>query len=55
MATTITQVNWYILDRENKKNYSIVQMSTMKQFKIRFSENYAANFQLSVAVRHVLH
>lgn len=50
--TALSETNWYILDKENKMNFFILLVQSMKHFKLSFSRNYALNFQLALAVRY---
>ncbi|EFA04606.1 odorant receptor 272 [Tribolium castaneum] len=46
----IYNCNWYDWNEENKRFFLLIRMATMHPFKLQFSQNYAVNYQLGVAI-----
>nr|XP_015835631.1 PREDICTED: uncharacterized protein LOC107397953 [Tribolium castaneum] len=46
----IYNCNWYDWNEENKRFFLLIRMATMHPFKLQFSQNYAVNYQLGVAL-----
>nr|XP_008199790.2 PREDICTED: uncharacterized protein LOC103314750 [Tribolium castaneum] len=45
---TVTQMDWYYWNKENKKIYQIMFLNSFEPFTIRFSENLAVNYELGI-------
>ncbi|EFA04741.1 odorant receptor 330 [Tribolium castaneum] len=50
LVMVINEVNWYNFNQTNKKLYLTFLMNTMKERKIKFTENYSVNYQLGLAI-----
>lgn len=50
LDNTINELSWYSFNKKNKLIYLIVKINSSKCSKIKFSENFAINYDLGLAV-----
>ncbi|EFA02953.1 odorant receptor 278 [Tribolium castaneum] len=46
----MNNIKWYNFNQSNKKAYLLLLMMSMKQYKIKFSENYSINYELGLTI-----
>ncbi|EFA02840.1 odorant receptor 281 [Tribolium castaneum] len=50
LSTLLGKIEWYYFNDSNKKNYLVMLINLMQPWKIKFSEEYAVNYELGLGI-----